>query len=273
MLTRRDFLSLLALLAAPAATLVPQGMSGRNVKPAPRGKPSGIPFLAQFTDIAKQAGLTLPVIYGEEDKREYILETMGCGVAFFDFDNDGWLDILVLSGIRLENTPPQTSNRLYKNNRDGTFKDVTVQAGLFKSGWASSVTVGDFNNDGFEDLFITYYGENVLYRNNGDGTFTDVTKQAGLVQSGRLWGSGCTFIDYDRDGYLDLFIANYLDLDLKTVPKPGARWSTRCPSAQLEGCPCQLRAARVEVRSQLSISQQRRWNVYGCEREVRHLQG
>lgn len=244
MLSRRDFLSLLAFLAAPAATLAPQGMSSRNVKPTPRGRPSGIPFLAQFTDIAKQAGLTSPVIYGEEDKREYILETMGCGVAFFDFDNDGWLDILVLSGIRLENTPPQTSNRLYKNNRDGTFKDVTVQAGLFKSGWASSVTVGDFNNDGFEDLFITYYGENVLYRNNGDGTFTDVTKQAGLVQSGQLWGSGCTFIDYDRDGYLDLFIANYLELDLKTVPKPGQNADCNWKGVPVNCGPRGLKSAR-----------------------------
>jgi hypothetical protein len=211
---------MLAMLAAPARTLA-QGMTGRNVKAIPRGRPSGVPFLAHFTDIAKQAGLTSPVIYGEEGRKEYILETIGCGVAFLDYDNDGWLDILVLSGIRMENTPPGTTNRLYKNNRDGAFTDVTVQAGLFKSGWASSVTVGDYNNDGFEDLFITYYGENVLYRNNGDGTFSDVTKQAGLTQSPRLWGSGCTFIDYDRDGHLDLFITNYLELDLKTVPKPG----------------------------------------------------
>ncbi len=179
--------------------------------------------MAHFTDIAKEAGLTSRVICGDESKKDYILETIGCGVAFLDYDNDGWLDILVLSGIRMENTPPHTTNRLYKNNRDGTFADVTVEAGLEKSGWASSVTIGDYNNDGFEDLFITYYGENVLYRNNGDGTFTDVTKQAGLKQSGLLWGSGCTFIDYDRDGHLDLFIANYLDLDLKTVPKRGQK--------------------------------------------------
>jgi hypothetical protein len=220
LLTRRQLLAMFAMLANSGIAFA-QGMTSRNVKPVPRGKPSGIPFLAHFTDVAKQAGLIAPVICGEEGKREYILETIGCGVAFFDYDNDGWLDILVLSGIRIENTPPNTTNRLYKNNRDGTFSDVTAQAGLLKSGWASSITVGDYNNDGFEDLFITYYGENVLYRNNGDGTFTDVTKQAGLTQSGKLWGSGCTFIDYDRDGYLDIFIANYLELDLKTVPKPG----------------------------------------------------
>lgn len=211
-----------AILATPCLGLA-QGMSRRKIKPSPRGKPSGIPFLAHFTDIAKEAGLTSRVICGDESKKDYILETIGCGVAFLDYDNDGWLDIIVLSGIRMENTPPQTTNRLYKNNRDGTFADVTVEAGLVKSGWASSVTIGDYNNDGFEDLFITYYGENVLYSNNGDGTFTDVTKQAGLKQSGLLWGSGCTFIDYDRDGHLDLFIANYLDLDLKTVPKRGQK--------------------------------------------------
>ena len=220
MLTRREVLPMLAILAAPRLALA-QGMSTRVVKPMPRSKPSGIPFLARFTDIAKEAGLRSPVIYGEEDKKEYILETIGCGVAFLDYDNDGWLDILVLSGTRLTNPPPETSNRLYKNNRDGTFTDVTREAGLMRGGWASSITVGDYNNDGFEDLFITYYGENVLYRNNGDGTFTDVTKQSGVLQSGRLWGSGCTFLDYDRDGHLDLFVANYLELDLNSVPKPG----------------------------------------------------
>lgn len=221
-LTRREALF---LLATPLA-LRGQGMSSRGVSAAPRGKPSGIPFLAQFTDIAKRAGLTAPTIYGPVNKKDYLLETIGCGIAFFDYDNDGWLDIFVLCGTRLESAPPGTTNHLYKNNRDGTFTDVTVTAGLIRTGWANAVTVGDYNNDGFEDLFVTYYGENVLYRNNGDGTFTDVTKQAGLIQDGKLWGSGCTFIDYDRDGHLDLFIANYVDIDLKTVPKPGG--STYC---------------------------------------------
>ena len=196
-------------------------MTSRGVAPAPRGKPSGIPFLAHFRDIAKPAGLTAPCIYGPVDKKDYLLEAIGCGVAFFDYDNDGWLDIFVLCGTRFDSVPPGTTNRLYKNNRDGTFTDVTVAAGLVRSGWASAVTVGDYNNDGFEDLFVTYYGENVLYRNNGDGTFTDVTKQAGLIQPGNLWGSGCTFLDYNRDGHLDLFVANYVDLDFRTLPKPG----------------------------------------------------
>lgn len=217
MLTRRD---LLLTLASPLA-LRGQGMASRGVAPAARGKPSGIPFLAHFTDIAKQAGLTAPCIYGPVDKKDYLLEAIGCGVAFLDYDNDGWLDIFVLCGTRFDSVPAGATNRLYQNNRDGTFTDVTVKAGLVRTGWASAVTVGDYNNDGFEDLFVTYYGENVLYRNNGNGTFTDVTRQAGLIQPSNLWGSGCTFLDYNRDGYLDLFVANYVDLDFKTLPKPG----------------------------------------------------
>jgi enediyne biosynthesis protein E4 len=130
--------------------------------------------------MAEQAGLNAPVIYGPSDHKTYILEAIGCGCAFFDFDNDGWLDIFILSGIRLEGTPPNTTNRLYKNNRDGTFTDVTEAAGLMHSGWGSAVCVGDYNNDGFEDLFYSYFGQNKLYRNNGNRTFTDVTELAGL---------------------------------------------------------------------------------------------
>ena len=198
-------------------------MSTRNVKPTPRGKPSGIPFHAKFTDIAAEAGLRTAIPYGGIDRKTYILETVGCGVAFFDYDNDGWIDILVLSGTRLEGDPPGATNRLYRNNRDGTFTDVTDKSGLTRAGWASAVTIGDYNNDGYEDLFITYWGQNVLYRNNGDGTFTDVTKEAKLLQTGKPWGSGCTWVDYNRDGLLDLFVANYLDLDLTTLPKPGEK--------------------------------------------------
>jgi hypothetical protein len=198
-----------------------QGVSTRSVKPQPRGKFSGLPFNACFTDVAAKAGLTAPLIYGPADHRTYILEAVGCGCAFIDYDNDGWLDVFLLSGTRLEGAPAGTTNRLYRNNRDGTFTDVTEKAGLVKTGWASAVAVGDFNNDGFEDLFLTYWGQNVLYRNNGDGTFTDVTEKAGLLHDGKKWGSGCTFIDYDRDGHLDLAIANYLELDLAHIPKPG----------------------------------------------------
>ena len=211
----------LALMASP---LLGQMVSSRGVKPLPRGKPSGIPFHAFFTDVAAQAGLTAPIVYGGVEKKDFIFETVGCGAAFFDYDNDGWLDIFLLSGTRLEGAPKGATNRLYKNNRNGIFTDVTAQAGLTRTGWSSAVTIGDYNNDGFEDLFITYYGAQTLYRNNGDGTFTDVTQACGLeaaLPEGH-WASGCTFVDYDRDGHLDLFVTSYLELDPKTLPKAGA---------------------------------------------------
>jgi len=221
--TRRDLL--VALAATPAFA---QGVSSRGVKPMPRGKPSGIPFNARFTDVAEQAGLVHPAIYGPVDHKDYILETVGCGIAFFDFDNDGWLDILALSGTRLEGDPPDATNRLYRNNRNGTFTDVTEKAGLRRTGWASAVTIADYNNDGFDDLFITSWGQNVLYRNNGDGTFTDVTAEAGLLESGRSWWSGCSFLDYNRDGHLDLFVAQYLEFDPKNTMRrdqnPNCNW-------------------------------------------------
>ncbi len=214
-MTRRALLNLFA--ASPAFS---QGVASRGVQPTPRGKLSGIPFRAKLTDIAKQAGLTAPTVYGGTDRKTYILEAIGCGVAFVDYDQDGWLDVFVLGGTTLEGVKGST-NRLYKNNRDGTFTDVTEKAGLARSGWASAVCIGDYNNDGFDDLFLTYWGQNVLYRNNGDGTFTDVTKQAGLLETRTRWGAGCTFLDYNRDGHLDLFVSNYIDFKLESVPKPG----------------------------------------------------
>jgi hypothetical protein len=219
-LTRRGFL---ALAGAPGLRLSAQqslGMASRGVKPARRAKRSGLPFSAHFTDIAREAGLTGVSIGGHAGRTDYIIETMSCGAALFDYDNDGWLDILVLSGSRFPDAPPDASNRLYRNNRDGTFSDVTREAGLFRTGYAYGVTVGDYDNDGFEDLFITYWGHNVLYHNNGDGTFTDVTRQAGLFEEQVRWGSGCAFVDYDRDGKLDLFVANYVDFDMKSTPRP-----------------------------------------------------
>ena len=163
-----------------------------------------------------------PTIYGRADSKDYILEATGCGCAFIDYDNDGWMDIFILSGTRVEGDPGDATNRLYKNNHDGTFTDVTEKAGLHDVGWASGVCVGDYNNDGFEDLFCTYFGQNRLYRNNGDGTFTNVTKGAGLLNEVPRWGAGCTFVDYNRDGHLDLFVSNYVQFDFKRVPKPGA---------------------------------------------------
>ena len=175
-----------------------------------------------FLNIGKEAGLNAKTIFGGEHKNKYLLETTGCGVAFYDYDNDGWLDIFLVNGSRLEGFAKgsEPTSHLFRNNRDGTFTDVTLKAGVAHSGWGQAVCVGDYDNDGWDDLFVTYFGKNVLYHNNGDGTFTDVSEKAGVAGKGTRWNTGCAFVDYDRDGHLDLFIANYIDLDLATAPVP-----------------------------------------------------
>jgi enediyne biosynthesis protein E4 len=182
------------------------------------GKDLGVAFI----NVAKQAGLTSKTTFGGEHKNRYLLETTGCGVAFYDYDNDGWLDIFFVNGWKLEGFPAgqEPTSRLFKNNRDGTFTDVTVKAGLAHSGWGQALCIGDYDNDGNDDLFVTYFGKNVLYHNNGDGTFTDASEKAGVAGNGKRWNTGCTFFDYDRDGLLDLFVANYIDMDLRTAPVP-----------------------------------------------------
>jgi hypothetical protein len=194
-------------------------------KAAPGGLKSpivGTPLGVSFVDVAKDAGLTTKTIYGGEHKNKYLLETTGCGVAFFDYDQDDWLDIFLVNGWRIDGFPKgqEPVCHLFKNNRDGTFTDVTAKSGLGRSGWGQGCCVGDYNNDGWNDLFISYYGQNALYRNNGNGTFTEVTKEAGLLQSKLRWNSGCAFLDYDKDGHLDLFVGNYIDFDVKTAPLP-----------------------------------------------------
>ena len=185
--------------------------------------PDAKPFPATFENVARRAGLVLPTVFGGRTENRYILETTGCGAAFFDYDNDGWIDIFLVNGATLEGTEtPRPSNRLLRNNRDGTFTDVTQKAGLVRSGWGQGVCIGDYDNDGYDDLFVTYWGHNVLYHNNGDGTFTDVTERARLSNPAVQWGTGCAFLDYDRDGYLDLFVTNYIDFDLKSAPPPGS---------------------------------------------------
>jgi hypothetical protein len=147
---------------------------------------------------------------------KYLPESTGPGCAFFDYDNDGWLDIyLVNSGESDFYKPAQPlSNALYRNNRDGTFSDVTAQAGVQAGGFGMGVTVGDYNNDGFSDLYVTQYGSSILYRNNGDGTFTDVTREAGVGVQG--WASSAVWFDYDNDGYLDLFVCQFARFDKTT---------------------------------------------------------
>jgi len=221
-LTRRSFTLLsLGTLAQSMFGQAP-GIATREVKAQPKPAPSGRPFNAHFTDIAKEAGLHAPTIYGGVETKKYIMEANGCGCAFIDYDNDGWMDIFLLSGTRLEGNPAGATNRLYKNNRDGTFTDVTEEAGLTAVGWANGVCIGDYNNDGFDDIFCTNFGQNRLYRNNGDRTFTDVTKQAGLWDPGPArWGAGCAFLDYNRDGHLDLFVSNYIRFSFEHAPVPG----------------------------------------------------
>ena len=220
---RRDFvrISLASMAFAAAPRLLAQGVAAHTVKPVTPPAPSGRPFYAHFVDVASSAGLQAPVVYGGVESKKYILEATGCGCAFIDYDNDGWMDIFLLSGTRLTGDPPDATNRLYKNNRDGTFTDVTEKAGLKAVGWASGVCIGDYNNDGFEDIFCTYFGQNRLYRNNGDGTFTDVTKAAGLWNDQPRWGAGCSFLDYNRDGHLDLFVSNYVRFSFEHAPVPG----------------------------------------------------
>ena len=192
--------------------------------PAPATKPAPTPPKVNFVDIAERAGLTAKTESGGDKSKRYLIETTGSGVAAFDFDNDGWPDIFLVNGSRLEGFPrgQEPTSHLYRNNHDGTFTDVTQKAGVALTGWGQGVCAGDYDNDGFVDLFVTFWGHGVLLHNNGDGTFTDVTRKAGLWHDDVRWSTGCAFVDYDRDGRLDLFVANYVELDPANTPKPGS---------------------------------------------------
>ncbi len=219
-LRRASIPSLQILLAA----LLPLSLLFAVGNPASQNSKNSKP-IAYFTDKAKEAGLTMMNVFGGENTKKYIIETTGTGVAIFDYDNDGWPDIFIVNGTKLEGFPAgkAPTNHLYHNNHDGTFTDVTEKAGLAHTGWGQGVCVGDYDNDGWEDLYVTYYGKNILYHNNGNGTFTDVSDKAGVAGSGKAWGTGCAFVDYDRDGHLDLMVANYVDFDLSAAPAPGDR--------------------------------------------------
>jgi hypothetical protein len=215
--TRRAFLH---ILGGAAAAWMPGVELVARQSPAPPHIPADL-----FTDITAAAGLLQARnVSGSPDNKQFLLEEMGCGAAFFDYDHDGWLDIFLVNGSSLDPKvrDGKPTSYLFHNNRDGTFTDVTEKARLVRSGWGQACCVGDYDNDGFDDLFVTYFGHNVLYHNNGDGTFTDVSERAGVAGPGTCWGAGCAFLDYDRDGHLDLFVANYVNFDPAKAPRPGA---------------------------------------------------
>jgi len=207
--------------------LHPLNVFGQQASSPASEKPPAPGPVADYVDIAEKAGLTLHNVFGGVNTKKYIIETTGTGVAIFDFDNDGWPDIFILNGTTLDNAGKRKdlTSHLYRNNHDGTFVDVTEKSGMTHVGWGQGVCAGDYDNDGFEDLFLTYYGKNILYHNNGNGTFSDVAEQVGVAGSGKTWGTGCAFVDYDRDGKLDLIMATYVDFDLATAPAPGERAS------------------------------------------------
>ena len=232
--SRRSFLRLTAGTAigafgAPVATLIPDHPAARWLEEifGERFQVLAAEDSSEevsFRDVAVSAGLGEAVnVFGSPTEKKHLLEEMGSGVAFFDYDHDGWLDIFLVNGSSFEGFEEggEPTGHLFHNNRDGTFTDVTRDAGLTHSGWGQGCCVGDYDNDGFDDLFVSYWGRNILYRNNGDGTFRDVSEEAGVAGDGRRWGAACCFLDYDRDGHLDLFVANYVNFDPAASPEPG----------------------------------------------------
>lgn len=186
---------------------------------------SALSVAVHFEDVAVQAGLTAPNISGQEHTKEYILETTGNGVAIIDYDNDGLADIFLPNASTFQGPQEMraaSTQRLYRNVGNLRFKDVTEAAGLRRTGWGQGVCVGDYDNDGYRDLFVTFWGHSSLYRNQGDGTFLDVTSVVGLKSPTVRWDTGCTFVDYDLDGRLDLAVAGYVGFDKEKIPKPGS---------------------------------------------------
>jgi hypothetical protein len=210
-------------------SLLASWLAAQTAQPTKTAAPRVTSGEVYFEDIASQAGLTALNVYGGDTHKDFIIETTGNGAVIFDYDNDGWPDIFLPNGSTVEgfardkDTAP--TGHLYHNNHDGTFTDVTSHAGLARPGWGQGGCVGDYDNDGYLDLLVTYWGQNALYHNNGDGTFTDVTAKAGLKTSHDEWSTGCSFVDYDRDGKVDIFVVRYVDFSYDSVPRPGhGRW-------------------------------------------------
>jgi hypothetical protein len=215
-------------LSAPAQQKQRPSPGQRRPAP-PKSSPQSQP---QFVDVTRQSGIDFRLVCGGREKL-YIMESMCGGIAVFDYDNDGWMDILLVNGSTLEDMRAGKchASKLYRNNHDGTFTDVSGRSGLEHCGWGFGVAVGDYNNDGWEDVYITYLDGGVLYRNNRDGSFSDVTAKANVGNPGR-WGTSAAFGDYDNDGHLDLYIANYVSLDLDRLPAFGSG-----PFCQYRGIP------------------------------------
>jgi hypothetical protein len=195
----------------------------------------------RFTDITAQAGITFKHVASPEKK--YIVESMSGGVAFFDYDNDGDLDIYLVNSLNVDlvKTKGKTKSELYRNDGQGKFTEVGVKAGVSDIGWGMGVAIGDFNNDGFEDIYVTCLGPDHLFKNNGNGTFTDVTDKAGV--SDRRWSTGASFLDYDRDGDLDLFVSNYVDFDVNNLPEFGQGQTCQYKSIPVQCGPRGLKGA------------------------------
>lgn len=176
-----------------------------------------------FRDVSEAWGLRPTITFGALDKKQYLVESTGTGAAIIDVDRDGRNDLIVLQGTRFGAMSATPSALLFRNDEGSKFRLSSGQeSGLTASGWAQGICAGDYDNDGLPDVLITYYGVNRLYHNEGSGKFVEDTARAGLPTSGVRWGAGCAFTDFDRDGLLDLFVANYVDFDIRTAPKPGS---------------------------------------------------
>lgn len=200
-----------------AAQMVSTGARDRPGVPLPPGIKAPV---VDFRDLAAEAGLKAVIVSGET-KQNYLVEGTGTGVALFDYDNDGLLDVFLVNADHIKPLPAPPTVHLYRNLGGLRFEDVTEKAGLGHTGWGQGVCAGDFDNDGFVDLFIGHWGHNVLLHNLGNGKLRDETKERGLGGPASHWSTGCAFIDYDRDGYLDLVVANYVDFTAADVAKAG----------------------------------------------------
>src|SRR5438093_5768676 len=223
---RRIAVGMALVLAGGAAVGAFQGMASptRPQRRVPAIETSLPPITVDFRDVAVEAGLTAPNVSGGEDKKKYILETTGNGVAIFDFDGDGLMDVFLPNGTTLDgdDRAAKATGHLYRNQGHLRFQDVTASAGLARTGWGQGTCVGDYDNDGRPDLFVAYYGHSVLYHNDGNGTFQDVTAAAGVRADAIRWDTGCSWFDYDLDGRLDLVVTGYLEFDRSKVPEPGS---------------------------------------------------